>query len=240
MIYIDKAIFLLILFCSSVVASDEKLVIDHVKYNYNYLDDTKFKVKKTDRFKDYYYFCGFAVDGSHNPIKRDGLVEVYDLLMKREGGNKLKEIANFNSFSNEGEGSCFLKGGINDFMIKMDVQNNKCTKVENGDSERKSILDAVRIGHKKFIVKRLCSSLQFAYFCGIAQDENGFLIGTDEAIDVYDVILKKNTGGNWIPVKDFGGFSMNLNDVKCHFGQEGTVLEKITLENAADHFIENK
>lgn len=221
--------------------SAEKNFYDSIKNNHPNLKDAILKPKKTENINNYYYFCGTATYRDGHPVKTDEFIEVYDLIMSNKNNSQWKEIANFNSFSPTGKAECHLSHGLNDFLSKMNFSENNCSTIESNNPERKIILDAVRGSLKdKFIVKRLCSSPKAAYFCGASQGSDGFIEKTDEAIDVYDVILKKNTDGTWVKVKDLGGFAMSIDDIKCHFGNSNVILDNSIIDKASENFSDSQ
>ena len=231
-----KITLLLILASSISNASTEKAFFDSIKINYNYLENTTLKPNKIEHVGKYSYFCGIAVDNDGSPVKRDDLVETYDLIMSKESNGQWKEIANFNSFSLSERFECHLSISIENYLSKNLPSRNNCQPIEKKSSERKSILNAIRGNSTdKFIVERLCSSSNIAYFCGASINSEGFINKTGSAIDTYDVILKK-INRSWVVVKDLGVFAQSLDDIKCHFGRSDVILESNVLDKAARYF----
>ncbi|PVZ79396.1 hypothetical protein C9426_33720 [Serratia sp. S1B] len=211
------------------------LLINSIRGAYNNLDGVKFLVSKVDYFEDYAYFCGVPLFKDGSPFKQNEFIAVYDMLMKRTAQGKWKPFANFNSFSPElDKVSCYLSKPIKNSLPKIS-EIDSCISIDKGATERKDILEAMREEKdQRFLVTRLCKTSTLAYFCGARVDkETGGYYGTDGAIKVFDIILKKNPKGQWSKVVDLGLFAMKPNEIKCQFGNEGVLLPSEVLQDAA-------
>lgn len=170
---------------------------DYIKSNHPYLESGHLKTIKSNQFDHYLYYCGIAYDNKMNPIKTDSFIEVYDIIASKNQDGTLNEIANFNSFSSTEEYKCHIHGTLADFIPKLNLSKDYCENISSTDTERKEILDGIRGSLRdKFIVKRLCASSSFAYFCGLSQDSQGYVNNTNGALDVNDIILKKTPTEN--------------------------------------------
>lgn len=235
-------VFIFIFPASVVLASTSKddlqqSLISSVRDNYGELKDAQVLVKKIEYFEDYAYFCGIGLDSAGNPINSQYFVAVYDMLMRRSGDGKWKQIANFNSFTlPSAKITCHLSEGIKSFLPKMSRPGDACISVDKGTAERMNILDALReVKDQRFLVTRLCKTSSMAYFCGASLDKKtGFIIGTDNAIDVSDVIFRKNAYGQWSKVVDLGKFALSPDTITCLFGNEGVFLGSDILQDVAN------
>lgn len=212
-------------------------LINAVRNNYNNSGSVNFSVVKTEYFDSYAYFCGIPLYDNGDYFKNNEFTSVYDMLMQRSDEGSWKQIANFNHFaSNNTKSVCHLSGGIEKLLSELNNSNDFCKSVGKGTPERKNILDAVRdTKNQQLIVTRLCKTSSIAYFCGVSLDEKtGFINRTDNAIDVNDVILMKNSDGKWNKIVDLGLFAIKVKDVKCYFGNEGVSLQNYVLQDAAN------
>ncbi|KFC04431.1 hypothetical protein GTGU_03153 [Trabulsiella guamensis ATCC 49490] len=228
---------LLSLFSLSAIASIDESALRYIKNKYSYLEHAKLSIEIMENYKNYTYFCGVAVDQEGDLVASDGKVEVYDMIIRKDENDGWKDVANFNSFSTFENIECRLNSGrLKNFILTPINENQVCKDLTKKDPERMAILNTLRVGvYDKFVVKRLCATSSFAYFCGAAQDADGYLIGTDEALDVQDVILKKDVKHKWQQVKDFGSLASSLKKINCHFDNKG-LLENSTLEKAYETF----
>lgn len=234
-----KNFYFLFFISFSALSGQKDPVFDFIKDRYPYLKNIDFNMIKMEQLDDYFYFCGTANDSNGRPIQTDGLIEVYDIVMSTEKNGRLHEVANFNSFSRVGDVKCHLNKGLNEFILKNSTQKH-CMALGKNDPNRKMILDVIRgAPTDRFIVKRICLSSNVAYFCGVVQDQEGIISKTGNAIDVYDVILKKE-GQKWEQVKDLGKFSISLDNINCHFGDDDVILENDVLDKASHIFSENQ
>ncbi len=86
------------------------------------------------------------------------------------------------------------------------------------DPDRAAILDAARGTEKvKFVVEDLVKDGDFAFLCALEQMPSGGLVGTDEAIDVYQWLFVKD-GGKWVALDLPGGFANDAQHVSCAIG----------------------
>lgn len=89
------------------------------------------------------------------------------------------------------------------------------------DPDRTALLDAARKGEAvKFIVKDLVRFGDLAYLCALKTEEGG-IIGTDEALDIYRFALVKQ-GSRWLPWELGGNFALKPSQVDCSV--EGTAV----------------
>jgi hypothetical protein len=212
-------------------------LINSVKSNYNELQGAKLVVKKIEHFDNYGYFCGIGLDSTGSPLNSNYFVAVYDMLMQRSSDGKWKQIVNFNSFSPpNAEVTCYLSEGIRSFLPKVSQLDDVCISVNNEGPERKSILDAIRMEKEQsFVVARLCKTSTMAYFCGASLDKKtGFIDRTGNAIDIYNVILRKKPDGKWTKVISLGSFALALDNITCLFGNKSVILQSTTLQDTAN------
>ncbi|MFW0764839.1 hypothetical protein ACN0IV_03220 [Trabulsiella odontotermitis] len=231
-----KSGILLYLFSLSAIASIDESALRYIKNKYSYLDHAKLSIEIMETYKDYTYFCGMAVDQEGDLVASDGKVEVYDMVIKKDKNGGWKDVANFNSFSTFENIACRLNNGLKNFVLEPVDENLVCKELTKKDPERAAILNVLRVGvYNKFVVKRLCATSSFAYFCGAAQDADGYLIGTDEALDFLDIIFKKSSDGRWQKIKGFGSLVTSIKNTNCHFDNKG-LLENSTLEKVYETF----
>lgn len=224
-------------FANTKTAELRTSLLNSVRSNYPYLEGTKFKVNKIEYFKNYAYICSTAVDMTGDAVKRDALYEVYDMLMQTGPDNKWNEIANFNSFSSTEKPNCHLNNGIEDFLSKESNTPEKCNELDTDNSVRKEILNTLRTtNNEKFLTTRVCASSKTAYYCGTRQDKDGLTQGTDEAIVVDDMILRKKADGTWGEMVQLGLFATSSTSIQCHFGAPGVILTDATLQNTIMSF----
>ena len=244
MIYL-RCVFYIILsffYCSFALceeltgATREENLTNAVRNDYNFLDGTSFIIKKLEFNGSLGYFCGAAKYKDDGFVKKDGYIMVFDAIMELDKDKKWEQKRSFNSFSFHSDFACHLKGGLSEYLSKNEDATNYCVNVSKFNPERKKILDVIRRGSDdKFIVKKICSTNKFAYFCGVRMGSDGYLERTGKAIDVYDVVLKKSEK-TWRQVVDIGQFGNTINEVKCHFGREDVVLSEIIIKNVVSVF----
>lgn len=99
------------------------------------------------------------------------------------------------------------------------------------DPDRTALLDSARKGEAvKFIVKDLVKFGDLAYLCAL-KSEDGGIIGTDDALDVYQYALLKQ-GGRWLPWDLGGGFAAKPSQVDCARSAAGPVSSAEDIQDA--------
>lgn len=235
--------FMLFLFSCNSVSSQavtdamrNDSLLNAIKDSYDYLDNTSFTVRKLEFNGRLGYFCGAAKYNNNGLVKKDGYIMVFDVLMELNKSKKWEQKMNFNSFSLSSDFLCHFESGMVNKFSKINDSTKFCLDVFKSNPHRKELLDVIRGNSEdKFIVKRICSTSNFAYFCGVRMDSDGYIEKTGKVIDAYDVIFKKNEN-EWEQAVDLGLFSKAVNDVKCYFGSDGVMLNESTLENVVDIF----
>lgn len=85
----------------------------------------------------------------------------------------------------------------------------------HSDPDRAAILQAARPAPEiKFVVKDLRKFGDFAFLCALQQLPGGGIIGTDDALDVYQWTFVKNAG-KWHAIEVGGGFAQDAQHVSC-------------------------
>ncbi|EAQ4906415.1 hypothetical protein FCJ48_18265 [Salmonella enterica] len=209
----------------------QKSLLDAVRSKCEYLSEAQLITISLMFQNDFAYFCGTASSSDGEPVERNELLEVYDMVMLNDNG-KWTEVANFNSLAKRGSVTCHLKNADDmENIIKEKSNTDKsCSEPDKNNPERKSILDAIRTDPKeKFIVKRICTTPKVAYFCGAKIDKDGSVMKTGNAVDVFDFILEKGKDNRWHGTDNLGLFAKDVNSIKCYFGNNDVILNENTL-----------
>jgi hypothetical protein len=113
-----------------------------------------------------------------------------------------------------------IRANILLFALLLAAPSASARDLPKSDPERTAILDAARGTDKvKFVVKDLFRGGDFAYLCAL-KSEGGNILGTDDALDVYQWVLIKD-GGKWHPLDAGGGFAPDTKRVGCDIGHAG-------------------
>lgn len=100
-------------------------------------------------------------------------------------------------------------------VLALGPPHARARDLPKSDPDRKLILDSARgQDNVKFIVKDLYKDGDFAFLCALEQEPEGGIIGTDEALDVYEFVLIRDAG-RWTAHDAGGAFAASVSSASC-------------------------